>query len=67
MKITGIFWIVIGIVFVPPFSVLWLTPLGLYTHPTEALYLITSTVIGILLILKGTLQIRKEKNFLKKI
>ena len=35
IKMKGFFWILIGVVFVPPLSMLWLQPLGLYTPPPQ--------------------------------
>ncbi len=61
-KMKGIFWILIGIVFVPPLSVLWLQPLGLYTSPPQSSsYLVGTLIIGILIMIKGSFEIRKEK------
>ena len=61
-KMKGIFWILIGIVFVPPLSVLWLQPLGLYTSPPQTLsYLVGTLLIGILIMIKGSFEIRKER------
>tara|TARA_Y100001949_G_scaffold55449_1_gene46593 strand:- start:407 stop:643 length:237 start_codon:yes stop_codon:yes gene_type:complete len=61
-KMKGIFWILIGIVFVPPLSVLWLQPLGLYTSPPQtSSYLVGTLLIGILIMIKGSFEIRKER------
>ena len=61
-KMKGIFWILIGIVFVPPLSVLWLQPLGLYTSPPQSSsYLVGTLIIGILIMIKGSFEIRKER------
>ena len=58
----GLFWILIGLVFVPPLSILWLQPLGLYTPPPQtSSYLVGSLVIGILVVIKGSFEIRKER------
>ena len=62
VKMKGFFWILIGVVFVPPLSILWLQPLGLYTQPPQtSLYLIGSLLIGILIMIKGSFEIRKER------
>ncbi len=62
VKMKGIIWILIGLVFVPPLSILWLQPLGLYTPPPQtSSYLVGSLVIGILIIIKGSFEIRKER------
>jgi hypothetical protein len=51
-----------GLAFVPPLSILWLQPLGLYTPPPQtSSYLVGSLVIGILIIIKGSFEIRKER------
>ena len=61
-KMKGLFWISIGLVFVPPLSILWLQPLGLYTPPPQtSSYLVGSLVIGILIMIKGSFEIRKER------
>ena len=61
-KMKGLFWILIGLVFVPPLSILWLQPLGLYTPPPQtSSYLVGSLVIGILIMIKGSFEIRKER------
>ena len=61
-KMKGLFWILIGIVFVPPLSILWLQPLGLYTVPPQtSTYLVGSLVIGILIMIKGSFKIRNER------
>ena len=61
-KMKGIFWILIGIVFVPPLSVLWLQPLGLYTSPPQtSSFLVGTLLIGILIMIKGSFEIRKER------
>ena len=58
----GLFWILIGLVFVPPLSLLWLQPLGLYTPPPQtSAYLVGSLIIGILIMIKGSFEIRKER------
>ena len=58
----GLFWILIGLVFVPPLSILWLQPLGLYMPPPQtSSYLVGSLVIGILIMIKGSFEIRKER------
>ena len=58
----GLFWILIGLVFVPPLSVLWLQPLGLYTSPPQSSsYLVGTLIIGILIMIKGSFEIRKER------
>ena len=58
----GLFWILIGLVFVPPLSILWLQPLGFYMPPPQtSSYLVGSLVIGILIMIKGSLEIRKER------
>ena len=31
----GLFWVLMGLAFVPPLSILWLQPLGLYTSPPQ--------------------------------
>ena len=60
-KMKGLFWILIGLVFVPPLSILWLQPLGLYTPPPQtSSYLVGSLIIGILIMIKGSFEIRKE-------
>ena len=62
VKMKGLFWILIGIVFVPPLSILWLQPLGLYTVPPQtSTYLVASLVIGILIMIKGSFKIRNER------
>jgi len=61
-EMRGLFWILIGLVLVPPLSILWLQPLGLYTQPPQtSLYLIGSLLIGILIMIKGSFEIRKER------
>ncbi len=61
-KMKGLFWILVGLVFVPPLSILWLQPLGLYTPPPQtSSYLVGSLVIGILIMIKGSFEIRKER------
>ena len=61
-KMKGLFWISIGLVFVPPLSILWLQPLGLYTPPPQtSSYLVGSLLIGILIMIKGSFEIRKER------
>ena len=61
-KMKGLFWILIGLVFVPPLSVLWLQPLGLYTSPPQSSsYLVGTLIIGILIMIKGSFEIRKER------
>jgi len=61
-KMKGLFWILIGLVFVPPLSILWLQPLELYTPPPQtSSYLVGSLVIGILIMIKGSFEIRKER------
>ena len=61
-KMKGLFWILIGLVFVPPLSILWLQPLGFYMPPPQtSSYLVGSLVIGILIMIKGSLEIRKER------
>jgi hypothetical protein len=58
----GLFWVLMGLAFVPPLSILWLQPLGLYTPPPQtSSYLVGSLVIGILIIIKGSFEIRKER------
>ena len=58
----GVFWILIGIVLVPPLSILWLQPLGFYTPPPQSSsYMIGSLVIGVLIMIKGSFEIRKER------
>ena len=58
----GAFWILIGIVLVPPLSILWLQPLGFYTPPPQSsFYMIGSLVIGVLIMIKGSFEIRKER------
>ncbi len=58
----GVFWILIGLVFVPPLSVLWLQPLGLYSPPPQSSpFMLGSLVIGILIMIKATFEIRKER------
>ena len=58
----GVFWILIGIVLVPPLSILWLQPLGFYTPPPQSsFYMIGSLVIGVLIMIKGSFEIRKER------
>ena len=62
IKMKGFFWILIGVVFVPPLSMLWLQPLGLYTPPPQtSSFLVGSLIIGILIMIKGSFEIRKEK------
>ena len=62
IKLKGIFWIPLGLGFVPPLSILWLQPLGLYTPPPQSsLYLLCSLVIGIIIMIKGSIEIRKER------
>jgi len=61
-KLKGIFWILLGLAFVPPLSVLWLQPLGLYTPPPQSSpYMVGSLVIGIIIMIKGSVEIRKER------
>ena len=61
-KMKGLFWILVGLVFVPPLSILWLQPLGLYAPPPQtSSYLVGSLVIGILIMIKGSFEIRKER------
>ena len=61
-KMKGLFWILIGLVFVPPLSILWLQPLGLYTPPPQtSSYLVGSLIIGILIMIKGSFEMRKER------
>ena len=58
----GVFWILIGLVFVPPLSVLWLQPLGLYSPPPQSSpFMLGSLVIGILIMIKGSFEIRNER------
>ncbi len=58
----GIIWILIGLVFVPPLSILWLQPIGLYTPPPQSSpYMLGSLVIGIVIMIKGSFVIRKER------
>jgi hypothetical protein len=58
----GVFWILIGVVLVPPLSTLWLAPLGVLPHIAfHSPYLLGSLAIGIVFIVKGSLEIRKEK------
>ena len=58
----GVFWILIGVVLVPPLSTLWLAPLGVLPYITfHSPYLLGSLAIGIVFIIKGSLEIRKEK------
>jgi len=58
----GLFWVLMGLTFVPPLSILWLQPLGLYTPPPQtSSYLVGSLIIGILIIIKGSFEIRKER------
>ena len=61
-KMKGLFWVLMGLTFVPPLSILWLQPLGLYTPPPQtSSYLVGSLVIGILIMIKGSFEIRKER------
>ena len=61
-KMKGFIWISIGLIFVPPLSILWLQPLGLYTPPPQtSSYLVGSLLIGILIMIKGSFEIRKER------
>ena len=58
----GAFWILIGIVLVPPLSILWLQPIGFYTPPPQSSgYMLGSLVIGIIIMIKGSFVIRKER------
>ena len=62
VKMKGVIWILMGLVFVPPFSILWLQPTGLYTPPPQSShYMLGSLVIGILIMIKGSFEIRKER------
>jgi len=61
-KMIGVFWILIGLVFVPPLSILWLQPMGLYTPPPQSSpYMLGSLVFGIIIMIKGSIVIRNER------
>jgi len=58
----GVLWILIGVVLVPPFSTLWLAPLDVLPHIAfHSPYLLGSLAIGIVFMIKGSLEIRKER------
>ena len=58
----GVFWILIGVVLVPPRSTLWLAPVGVLPHIAfHSPYLLGSLAIGIMFMIKGSLEIRKER------
>ena len=58
----GVFWILMGVVLVPPLSTLWLAPLDVLPLISfHSPYLLGSLAIVIVFIAKGSLEIRKEK------
>jgi len=62
MKMRGMFWILMGVVLVPPLSTLWLAPLDVLPHVAlHSPYLLGSLALGIVFMIKGSLEIRKER------
>ena len=62
IELKGVFWILMGLVFVPPLSILWLQPTGFYTPPPQSSpYMLGSLVVGIIIMIKGSFEIRKER------